>query len=188
MKKFLIYALILMISACCWRSPDSSFYMMDSRNLEKVSDKKLNIAIQPVNVPDLLDRPQLVTYDANSRQINMLEFTRWGESFPSVLQSTITNDLIAYLPNSYVKSARYDTETLTYNIKVEINKIEAVQNGKVRLSVWWNIAGADGYVLKRRQATYETVVENNDIASLIKAENMAVHLLSRDIAETLNKM
>ena len=83
--------------------------MMNSQGLEKVSDKQLSIAVQTVNVPDLLDRPQIVTYDAQSQKINMLEFSRWVEALPAVLQNTVTHDLISYLPKSFVKSARFDT-------------------------------------------------------------------------------
>lgn len=188
MKKVLAYSLLFFIAACCWRSPDSAFYMMNSRGLETVSEKQLSVAVQTVNVPDLLDRPQMVTYDAESQKVNMLEFSRWGEALPAVLQNTVTNDLIAYLPKSFVKSARYDTETLPYNVKIEVNKIEAYRGDKVKLSVWWNVQDGNGNVLKRRQSTYETKVKDNTIAELVKAENAAVHQLSKDIALTLSKM
>lgn len=188
MKKALIYCVWSLTAACCWRSPDSSFYMMNSQNLETVSEKQMSIAVQTVNVPELLDRPQIVTYDAQSQKINMLEFSRWGEALPAVLQNTVTNDLIAYLPKSFVKSARYDTETLPYNIKIEINKIEAYRGDKVKLSVWWNIQDSNGNVLKRRQSAYETKVKDNTIAELVKAENSAVHQMTKDIAQTLSKM
>ena len=105
-----------------------------------------------------------------------------------VLQNTVTNDLIAYLPKSFVKSARYDTETLPYNVKIEVNKIEAYRGDKVKLSVWWNIQDSNGNVLKRRQSTYETKVNGNTIAALVKAENLAVHQMTKDIAQTLSKM
>ena len=95
---------------------------------------------------------------------------------------------MAYLPKSYVKSARYDTETLPYNVKVEVNKIEAYRGDKVKLSVWWNIQNSNGNVLKRRQSAYETKVKDNTVAELVKAENAAVHQLSKDIARTLSKM
>ncbi len=188
MKKFLILSALFFISACCWRSPNASFYMMDSQGLSKISDKQLSISVQTVNVPDLLDRPQLVVYNTNNQKVSMLEFSRWGEALPAVLQNTVTNDLIAYLPKSYIKSARYDTETLPYNVKIEINKIEAYRDDKVKLSVWWNISNVDGTILKRRQTAYETPVQGESIAELVKAENNAVHQLSQDIAQTLAKM
>lgn len=118
----------------------------------------------------------------------MLEFSRWGEALPAVLQNTVTNDLMIYLPKSYIKSARYDTETLPYNVKIEINKIEAYRGQKVKLSAWWTILNADNVVLKRRQSAYETAVNGETIAELVKAENAAVHQLSKDIAQTLSKM
>ena len=51
-----------------------------------------------------------------------------------------------------------------------------------------NIQNSNGNVLKRRQSAYETKVKDNTIAELVKAENAAVHQLSKDIAQTLSKM
>ena len=77
---------------------------------------------------------------------------------------------------------------MPYNVKIEVNKIEAYRGDKVKLSVWWNVQDGNGNVLKRRQSTYETKVKDNTIAELVKAENAAVHQLSKDIALTLSKM
>lgn len=109
MKKVWVILLVL-ISACSWRSPDSKFYMMNSKDLHEISSRKINISVARVKVPDLLNRSQMVVYVKDSNQVKFLEFNRWGEAFPDVLQTTIVNDLMAYLPNAYVKRTYFDSQ------------------------------------------------------------------------------
>lgn len=189
MKKYLV-VLFLFLSACSLGgySKNSTFYMMNSQNLSAVSTRKINVGVSKVRVPDLLNKPQLVVYDKDSQEIEILEFDRWGEPLPYVLQNTVTNDLQKYLPNSFVKSVEYASETLDYTVKIKINKIEAYEGDKVILSVWWHIENTKGQILDRDQGIYETKVEGDDIADLVRAQNEAVHHLSRDIAETLQKI
>lgn len=189
MKKLSIFfALILGACSLGGYSKNSTFYMMNSENLSPVSEHKINAGVSKVNVPDLLNKPQMVVFDKDSQTIEIKEFERWGEPLPYVLQNTITNDLQQYLPNAFVKSIEYASETLDYTVKVKINKIEAYEGDKVILSAWWHIEDSKGKVLKRDHGTYETKVNGDEIADLVKAQNRAVHELSRDIAVALSKI
>ena len=56
------------------------------------------------------------------------------------------------------------------------------------MSAWWQIANAKGKTLVRRQGVYETPVTGRSIEDLVKAQNDAVHQMSKDIAEHLLKL
>jgi uncharacterized lipoprotein YmbA len=189
MKKISIL-LALLLGACSFGgySKNSTFYMMNSENLSPVSEHKINVGVSKVNVPDLLNKPQMVVFDKDSQTIEIKEFERWGEPLPYVLQNTVTNDLQKYLPNAFVKSIEYASETLDYTVKIKINKIEAYEDDKVILSAWWHIEDAKGKILKRDQGTYEAVTGGDEISDLVKAQNRVVHDLSRDIALALSKI
>ena len=188
MKKTAIIGLFILLSACSWRSPNAEFYVMNSQGLSEISARKLNIAVARVKVPDMLDRAQMVVYDKDSDKVNILEFNRWVEVLPDILQSTITNDLIAYLPNAYIKNTYFDSTQMQYSVNVEINRIAAYTGDKVILSAWWNITNAGGYVLRREQVSYEIKVKGDSISDLVEAQSEAVHQLSKAIAEQLAKM
>jgi uncharacterized lipoprotein YmbA len=187
MKKILCL-LVLLIGACSWRSPNSEFYMMGSQGLEPLSQKKVNAVVANVKVPDILDRAQMVVYEAKDNQVKIMEFDRWGEVLPNVLQSTVVNDLIAYLPNSYIKRTYFDSPSATYNINIEINSLRAYQAKEVILSAWWNIANAKGNVIARHQGVYTAKVDGGSVSDLVEAQTQAVHMLSKDIAEKLAKL
>lgn len=187
MKKF-VYALLLLLAACSWRSPNAEFYVMNSQGLTEISPRQMNIAVAKIKVPDMLDRAQMVTYDVQSDRVQIMEFNRWAEVLPDILQNTVTNDLMAYFPNSFVERTYFDNNRSGYSVNIEINKIQAYLGQKVILSAWWNIKNSAGTILKRRQGKYEVKVHGDSVADLVNAQSQAVHLLSRDIAEQLLKI
>ena len=188
--KRISFVLCLLLGACSLGgySKNSTFYMMNSEGLSPVSQRKMYVGIDKVRVPDLLNKPQIVIYDKDSHEVEIEEFERWGEPLPYVLQNTVTNDLQQYLPQSFVKSVEFASETLDYTVKLKINKIEAYEEDKVVLSAWWHVEDKKGKVLYRDQATYETKVDGDEIVDIVKAQNSAVHDLSRDIAEALSNL
>jgi uncharacterized lipoprotein YmbA len=187
LKKYLILTFVL-LNACSWRSPNADFYTLNSRDLTPLSAKTLNVAVTKVVTPDILNRQQMVTYEENGNRINILEFNRWGENLPYVLQNAVTNDLIAYLPNSFVKRAEYGSDKMKYNVRIEINEIMAYQGKKVVLSAWWTVENADGEALMRKQVKFEAPALGESIGDLVAAQNKAVNMLSKDIAENLLKL
>lgn len=187
MKKINTLIAIILLTACSWRSPNSEFYVMNSENLSAVSAKKISVAVAKVKVPDMLDRAQMVVSDKDTNQVRILEFQRWAEIYPDVVQSTVTNDLIIYLPNSYVKRTYFDGENTMYSVNIEVNQLRAYQGDKVVLSAWWNIKDAKGNEVKREQGSYEAKVNGDEIKDLVTAHAKAVHQMSRDIAEALAK-
>lgn len=188
MKKISVcLVFVLLVAACSWRSPDSEFYVMNRGDLQVISNKKISVAVAKVKVPDMLDRAQMVVNDKDSNQIRILEFQRWGEVYPDVLQNAVTNDLIAYLPNAYVKRTYFDGENIMYSVNIEINQLFAYPGDKVVLSAWWNIKDAKSNIIKREQGSYEAQVNGDEIKDLVTAQSKAVHQLSQEIATALVK-
>lgn len=185
MRKIALFLTLVLLSACSFRSPQSQFYVMNSNNLNSISTKKMNVIVARVNVPDMLNKSQMVIYDDSDLEVQILEFHRWGELFPDMIQSTVTNDIIAYLPNAYVRSAYFDTDTAQYNIYIEINRVEAHKGGDVLLSAWWHISNDKGKSMQRVQKTYVSHTKGNSISALVDAQTDAVHQMSRDITEHL---
>lgn len=185
MKKIILICLVILLSACSFRSPQSQFYVMNSTGINSLSDKTMSVAVNQIEVPDMLDKSQMVVYDEDTAEVQIMEFHRWAEVLPEIIQTTVTNDLIAYLPNAYVKRANYDNKSLQYNINIEINDLKAYTDDKVVLSAWWSICDKNGKVLKREQRTYTAKVQKSGMQALVEAQAEAVHQMTRDIAGNL---
>ncbi len=188
MKNLVLIICFIFIVSCSWRSPNSTFYTMNNFEEKKISDKKFEIAVTKVNVPDLLDRPQIVVYEKGSNKIEILEFNRWGESLSNVIQSTIVNDLIGYFPNSFITRTYFESDKLKYNVVVDINSIQSYKGDKVVTRIWWKIVNNEGRLLNREQKIYEVKVKGESIGDLVIAQNKTINLLSKDIAEYLNDL
>lgn len=185
MNKFVLFCASLLLISCSFRSPKSQFYVMNSNNLSSLSSKNMTISVRQVKVPDILDKSQMVIYDKDTPEVKILEYHRWADVLPDIIQTTVTNDLMAYLPNSYVKSAYFDYDLAPYSVSIEINRIEAHQGGDVILSAWWNIMDKKGKIIKREQSTYTSHTSGDSIQDLVEAQTIAVHQMSREIAENL---
>ncbi len=182
-------AAVFSLAACSFHSPNSAFYVMNSNQLTPVAaNKKIGVAVARVKVPDMLDQAQMVVYEKDSDKVEIMEFNRWAEVFPDIVQATVTNDLIAYLPKAYVKRTYFDSGNLNYSVNIEINSMRAYRGDKVVLSAWWNVANRYGHVLKREQVSYEVKVDGPEIQNLVDAQSKAVHQMSRAIAEYLAKL
>ena len=186
MKKVLM--ILLLVGGCCWRSPNAEFYMMKTPQETPLSTRKMVVAVADIKVPDLLNRQQMVIYDKDSNQVNIMEFNRWAEIFPDVVQGAIVNDLMALLPDAYIKRSNFDSNRDDYNINVEINQMITSGDVGARLSVWWNVVNAKGKILLREQKVYEAGAESNNIQDLVQAQNDVVNQLAKDIASHLIKL
>jgi len=64
----------------CGRSATASFYTLGpDRTLGPLTPATpVNVVVSPVTVPDILDRPQIVTR-LGSNQVTLDEFARWGQ-------------------------------------------------------------------------------------------------------------
>ena len=185
MKKLMLFSLILLLNACSFRSPQAQFYVMNGGGSEVVSEKKLNIAVTQIKVPDLLNKAQMVVYDKDSSEVNILEFHRWAEVLPDTLQSAVTNDLMAYLPQAYVERTTFGADSAQYSVNIEINRMQAYLGGNVTLSAWWNIKDKNGHIITRKQGVYTATSSGDSVADLVKAETAAVSQMSREIAIAL---
>ena len=74
--------MVILLNACSFRSPQSQFYVMNSSDINSLSDKTMNVAINQVKVPEMLDKTQMVVYDKESAEVQILEFHRWAEVLP----------------------------------------------------------------------------------------------------------
>ncbi len=73
-------ALGLSLAGCAGTSPPSRFYVLEPTlgQVEPITRMpKLSIGLGPLTLPDLLDRPQILTR-SGPYQLDLAEFERWG--------------------------------------------------------------------------------------------------------------
>ena len=82
----------------CGSSPTASFYTLtvDTTLTPMSSTMPVHVVVNPVTIPDVVDRPLIVTRMGNN-QVVLDEFARWGEPLKGDIARTIAGDLATLL-------------------------------------------------------------------------------------------
>ena len=88
-------AVLLLTVGGCGNSPPSDFYVltpMPQGERAAPRDRSLVIGVGPVEIPDYLNRAQIVTR-AGPNRLDVAEFNRWGGSLVANLASVVAQNL-----------------------------------------------------------------------------------------------
>lgn len=176
----------------CAGSPSSRFYLLNPLSgsapagKPSASDRCVSIGIGPIEIPDYIDRPQIVTH-VTPNQIKLAEFDRWAEplndGFPRVLAQNLSN-LVCTKEISFFPWRR--GMPMDCRVEMKIIRFDGNPGDKVALEAWWRIMSGDGKtVLQSHQSNLTEPVGGGDYKSLVLAHSQILGALSREIAEAI---
>ena len=139
-QTLLLTTIVLTVFAGCATSPASSFYTLSpvpAVGQPQGADPIL-IAIDPVTVPELVDRPQIVSrLDAN--RVSIDEFARWAEPLKSQISRVLAADLAQRIPGAIVSSYPQRVDENAYRVSVDVQSFDSSADGAVMLEVIWSV-------------------------------------------------
>ena len=175
---------MLLVGACLGGySPQSKFYDLRSvgQQTEVVSNKKMSVGVNDVELPAYLDKPQIVSFDVGNNQMEIDEFNRWGEPLASMIQRTIAADMSAYLPNSVVKIRSSLAEKFDLLVDVQIVRFDRFSGDEVVLEAWWFISNVNGKILYRHKLLLKQKI-NSTYDGYVEAMSNLLAKMSKDMA------
>lgn len=144
------------------------------------------VGIGPLQLPDYLDRPQLVTRTASS-ELHFSEFHRWAGSLRDDLGRVLAQDLATLLQGSRVELFPWPYPSqLDYLVELEFLRFEGSLGGEVELAVRWIVRQREG----RQPAAAGTFrisepVRGAGYPDLVAAQSRALAGLGRELAAVL---
>ena len=87
---------LLLVLAACSSPPRERFYTLDAPEPPAAAQGAPSIAVGPVTVPDLVDRPQIVVR-GGPNQVHIVEQARWAEPLRSAIARVVAANLAAEL-------------------------------------------------------------------------------------------
>ncbi|EGV18620.1 PqiC family protein [Thiocapsa marina] len=182
------------VSAGCATSPPSSFYTLTPMRALPDSGgppaTALGVGLGPVNFPQFLDRPQIVTRDAGNR-LAIDEFHRWGGTIQDDFQRVWIENMSALLGTTSVfafpNEVRYP---LDFRVTADVLAFEGTSDGYAVLRARWIVLdhGTD-QVLRVEETHYRRpLAEPKDEGALIAAMSETLGDFSRDVAVTLKQL
>ncbi len=185
MRKSIQLAALLAVAALagCGSSPKSNFYTLSSGApaAQAASSAPFSVAIGMVTIPDVIDRPQIVTR-SGANQVTINEFARWAEplqsEIPRVIADNLTRELNGALVSTYPQSANINADC---KVLIEVQRFDSAPGDAATVEVLWTVRPAKGEAKSGRSVAREAT-GGAGYDALVAAHSRALASVSRDIA------
>lgn len=185
MRKSIQLAAVLAAAALagCGSSPKSSFYTLSSGvpPASASAAASYTVGIGMVTVPDVVDRPQIVTR-SGANQVTIDEFARWAEplksDIPRVIAANLTRELAGALVSTYPQSANINAD---YSVMIEVQRFESAPGEAATIEVLWTVRPAKGAAKSGRSVVREPT-GGAGYDALVAAHSRALDAVSKEIA------
>lgn len=181
---FAALPVVVGLAAGCSTPPPSRFYTLaaTATSTSAPQPSTLVIAVGPVTVPSVVDRPEFVV-STGPNEVRLDDFNRWASPLQDGLSRAIAENLVAILGTPRV--VRFPQTLATepdYRVAVEVRTFESTPGKSTALDAVWTVRRAkDGKTSTGRTSAREAVSESGYDA-LAAAHSRAVARLSEDIA------
>jgi uncharacterized lipoprotein YmbA len=172
----------------CSRSPRVTFYTLEpAAAVESVAANAAApaIAVGPVTLPELVDRPQLVVRVAANR-VEVLETHRWAEPLKSEIPRLIAENLGRLLSSSRVSSyLQHSGADADFRVLVDFKRFESTPGEAVIVEAVWSLRRATGGGLKTGYTLVREPVGAEGYDPLVAAYGRALIAVSHDLARDI---
>jgi len=183
--------LLFIIVIGCGGSKPSRYYLLTSQTNSSETEnniKNLKIGIGPVQFPEYLRRPQLVSF-VRTQQLNLAEYDRWAEPLDQNFARVLAENLTWLIPTEQIFIYPFiGNQELDYHIIIEVRQFEMNKDSLVKLIAQWQIfRGTVDQPLISGRSKYQESVNSEDYETVIGGMSKLTGSMSREIAETINE-
>lgn len=191
----LAFVAMLALTGCIERRIESLHYF-SLMTMEQLGDQQqistlptIQLGIGPVTIPQSLKRQQIATRKAGN-QYAFDDFNQWAGSLEDEVAMVVGENLaqllgvgrVAYFPWRYPR-------TLTYQIEVNVQLMDADLQGAAVLVARWTISAADSHkILATGKSDYRQVLSAASYAALTRAQSQLLATFSKELANILNNL
>jgi uncharacterized lipoprotein YmbA len=186
---FTVAALSLLVA--CGTTAPTRFYLMvpmaDSGQGVSASQKNdVAIALAPVELPEHLNRPQIVTRQAG-HHVKVDEFNRWAEPLKVHVNEILAENLSLLLDTEgIVITSRHKQVDVDYLLSVKILRFDGWPGKEATLDCRWNLGKGDAFAAAHpKRFTVTRRVEGSDYSDLVATLSRMLSDLSREIAKEI---
>ena len=179
MIRFAFLTSFLLLS--CAAPPRERFYTLDAPEPPVAAPDAASVAVGPVSVPELVDRPQFVVR-VSANQVAIAEQARWAEPLKSAIARVVAANLAAEL------GARTQARTgdADYRVLIDVQRFESTPGDAVLLDAQWTVIGSKGARRSGRSLQRERA-QGREYDALAAAHSAALAAMSREIAEAIRQ-
>jgi len=185
----LVATLLLLLTACAPTTP-TQFYTLSSVQLpprDSIGAKTV-VGVGPVNLPEYLDRPQIVTR-ASGNRVMLADFDSWVEPINSMFVRVLVENLSLILASDNVVALpQRRPMRLDYQVEVDVSRFDADRSGRALLDARWRVFGRDGErLVQEGRSTVAVPTADPGYEAIVAALSDALGQMSAEIASAIEK-
>ena len=189
---FFACAMSLALTACLGSSRPSRFYTLAPLHAGDGAGPAApdaTLAIGPVEIPDSIDRPQIVTR-TGANELAFAEFDRWGGSLDSEISGSLIAAARDRLASRQIAVAPWRSATLsgagaTYRAAVSISRFDGIPGQSVVLQGRWELIAQSGESLGVKDATVREKIDGAGYDALVAAMQSALVRFGQQMADSV---
>ena len=189
----LLFALLALLLSGCGRSQTTVWYQLDAAAPRQTADtvvaRRMSIGLGPLVLPEIVNRPQIVTRSGASR-VELADRHRWAEPLQDNIARVMRDDLAILLVTEQIIFYPWSRGTgVDYQVKVEIVRFEGQGLEQAELEFLWSVLDREGeIVVPQRRSRQEVPAASADHEGLVKALSEALARCCREIAAELARL
>jgi hypothetical protein len=184
--------MISLLLGCSSSSPPPKYFTLSSFASPKPAESSLSrnenivIGIGPVEIPDYLDKPEIVTRTL-SNELTLSEFNLWGGSLKMDVTRVLIENISSFLVSEPVTIVPWRAHVPgSYRIPIYLFRLDAIPDGTVSLKAKWGIVAKDGKtVMAIRESSITKPVKGKEYNDTVNAMSDVLTDLSKEIASAI---
>jgi uncharacterized lipoprotein YmbA len=191
----LIMLVAFMLAGCRSSAPPVEFYAlnpisdMQKKTNTAATDQKLAIGVGPVEIPTILDRPQIVTRSGPNR-LEIDEFHRWAGPLDEDFARVVAANISILMPTDHVAVYPWDADFKPrYQVAMDVSYFEGRWGEEIRLEVFWRVSDPKNQKkLIEKKSVIKKPLQAKNYDALVAAKSQALVTLSTEIVENIRKL
>ena len=193
---WLVSLAALLFAGCSGGSQKAEFYTLNSISSTQpdgritTAGQPVSIGIGPVTIPEVLDRPQIVTRTGpNKLQID--EFHRWAGRLDEDIARVVAENISLMVATEQVAVYPWDASfNPQYQVIMDIQRFEGrMGKGDVLLEVLWKVIDPqERTTLRIRKSVITEPFTATDYDTLVATKSRAIEKLSQIITKEIKNL
>jgi len=149
------------------------------------SESAYSIAVGPITLPEVVDRPQFVLR-VGPNEVSIVELHRWAGPLKSEIPRIIADNLAAVLNvkrvAAYPQSAGDNAD---YRVLVDIQRFDSTMGESATIDALWTVKRVSDGVLRTGRSMARESSSGGSYDAVAAAHSRALATISREIAEAI---
>lgn len=175
--------LCAVLASACSSTPPPRFYTLDATATAVGAPMKLSVAVGPVSVPALVDRPQMVL-DAGANQVTVDEFNRWASPLADEITRATVGNLTQLLGGAQVWAAGAGGAA-DVHVQIDVQDLRSTPGKAVQLDARWSVRRTAAGTPRHGRTSVTEAARGSGADALAAAHSQALARLASDLAAAI---